>query len=168
MRAPRTSVPLAVLSIAALAMLFGRAGGSDGEAPSAVVEPVAREPVAQREANALAAVERPRRAEEPVVDLFQGRSWMPAPAPAAPRVIAPAPPPAPTAPALPFTFVGRVQAPEEKAVVWLARGERMLSASEGDVLDEVYRVEAIADDEVVFTFVPLSHKQVLRIDGGGP
>ncbi|MGE5093762.1 MAG: hypothetical protein ACM3SO_01405, partial [Betaproteobacteria bacterium] len=76
-------------------------------------------------------------------------------------------PPPPTAPALPYAYVGRVEAPDEKAVVYLARGDRMLTATEGDVLDQVYRVESLGENEIVFTYIPLAQKQVLRIDGGG-
>ena len=170
MRPPASSVPLTVLSIVALALLFGRAAGTDNEAPSAVVEPVARERpgavASAADSAGVASLARPRHvAGESVVDLFTGRSWAPPPPPV-PAAAAP-PPPAPAAPALPFTYVGRVQAPDEKAVVYLARGERMVSATEGEVLDQIYRVESLGEEEIVFVFVPLGQKQVLRTDGGG-
>lgn len=171
MRPPASSVPLAVLSVIALVMLFGRAAGTDNDA-APVVEPVARERAAAAPARAdplqLVAIARPKRpGDDVVVDLFPGRSWTPPPAPPAPVAAAPAPPPPPTAPALPYAYVGRVEAPDEKAVVYLARGDRMLTATEGDVLDQVYRVESLGESEIVFTYIPLAQKQVLRIDAAG-
>lgn len=170
-RPPASPVPLAVLSVIALVLLFGRAAGTDNDA-SPVVEPVAREDAkpspAREDPLQLASIARTKRdADAPVVDLFPGRSWTPPPPPPAPVAAVPAPPPAPVAPALPYTYVGRVEAPDEKAVVYLARGDRMVTASEGDVLDQVYRVESLGENEIVFMFMPLGQKQVLRIDRGG-
>lgn len=176
MRAPRSSVPLAVLSVIALALLFGRAAGTGNDEPAAVVEPAVRDaatvrdaasaPAARGDAAHVAVLARPRRAaDEPVVDLFSGRSWAPPP-PSAPAAAPPPPPPAPTAPALPYAYLGRVEAPDEKTVVYLARGDRMVTATEGEVIDQIYRVESLGESEIVLTFMPLGQKQILRIEGG--
>jgi len=162
-------VPLAVLSIAALALLFGRATGNDADPGTGVVEPVVRAtraPGTKAEVTHVTAVTRARReTSEAVVDLFPGRTWTPPPAPAAAVVAAtPPPPPAPTAPALPYAYMGRVESADEKPLVWLAHGERLVQASPGEIIDQIYRLESLGEDEVVFTFLPLNQKQVLRIE----
>jgi hypothetical protein len=56
----------------------------------------------------------------PRSDAFSARAWRPAPAPARPASVAPPPPPPPpTAPALPFTFLGRFEISGGKTVYYL-------------------------------------------------
>jgi hypothetical protein len=167
MRPPRSTVPLAVLSAVTLVLLFGRADGNDGERPGEVVEPVVRDNVNATASVDRLALARPRRGEDAtVVDLFAGRSWTPPPPPMPATPVAPAPPPRPSAPALPYAYKGRVEADDEKTIVYLARGDRLVAASVGDVVDQIYRLDALSEEEIVFVFIPLDQKQVLRLDGG--
>lgn len=168
MRLADLPLPVIALAALALALAIGRADGSDPAASEPVVEPVrkATEAAKEKEAAPLLALERPRRAPDaPVGDLFEGRSWVPKPVPAAvpaaPIVVPP--PPKPTAPALPFAYIGRLEEEGAKTVVYLQRGERLLEVGTGDVVDGDYRVEALTEDELVLVFLPLGEKQSLRI-----
>lgn len=93
--------------------------------------------------------------------------------PFAPAVIQPpaaAPPPAavavepphPTAPALPFTFIARLQGPELNAV-YVRRDDQVLLLTEGAELDGGYRVERIGPREAVFTWLPGGERQTLAL-----
>jgi hypothetical protein len=87
--------------------------------------------------------------------LFSARAWNPPPAPAIP-------PPAPSAPALPYTFLGK----KHESGVWeiyLARGEQSFIAREGQVLEGTYRVDAIAPPSLKLTYLPLNQAQTLAI-----
>ena len=168
MRLPEHPIRLLVLLAIALALAAGHAAGSDPDAGGVqVAEPVARDhaaPGAQRaQPEMTLALSRPRRApgEDAVTDVFSGRSWIPAPPPAPP--VAPAPPPEPTAPALPFAYVGRLEADDAKPIVYLSRGERLLAVSEGDVVDKDYRIESLTNNEIVLVYLPLGKQQTLRI-----
>lgn len=105
----------------------------------------------------------------PAKDVFFPHSWQPAravvvtkvePAPEPPP---PPPPPPPTAPALPFTFVGKFQVEGEKTTVYLAQGDRLHDVMAGDVIDGVYRVEAIVDARIDFVYLPLEQRQSLAM-----
>jgi hypothetical protein len=47
--------------------------------------------------------------------------------------------------------------------VFLARGDSVVTAKQGDVIDGVYRVEAVTESEVALTYVPLNEKQSLTV-----
>jgi hypothetical protein len=78
----------------------------------------------------------------------------------------PAPPPAPRAPPLPFTFVGLLEKGAPQPSAFLARGEDLIVASAGDVLDRTYRVESMTATEIVFTYLPLNERQTIALAGG--
>lgn len=99
-----------------------------------------------------------REAAEVGRDLFARHSFLPPPPPAAPA----GPPPAPTAPPLPFRYQGRMTE-EGRTTVFLAQGERMLVAREGDLLNNQYRVESVTAAAVTFMFEPLRQRQTLTI-----
>jgi hypothetical protein len=94
-------------------------------------------------------------------DVFTAHSWYRAPPPAPPQ--APEPPPPPTAPPVPFTFVGTFEAADGKPVIYLAEGEKLHAVSEGDILNEVWRVEAGGVDQIVLQYLPLSVRQPLAL-----
>lgn len=94
-------------------------------------------------------------------DLFATYSWVPLPPP--PVSMPTDPTPAPTAPALPFTYLGRFQEESGKVTVYLAQGERPHSVNVGDTIDGIYRVEEIEADSVTFVYLPLNTKQTLNI-----
>lgn len=94
--------------------------------------------------------------QAPVGNLFPGRSWEPPPV-----VVKPAPPPPPVAPPLPFTLFGQMT---ENAVItaFLDGRDRSYAVKVGDVLNKTYRVDAIRDNTVVFTYLPLNQQQTLQ------
>jgi hypothetical protein len=99
---------------------------------------------------------------------FQVLSWLPpAPPPPHPQTAAAPPPPPPSAPPLPFAFVGVLDGAADKPRVFLSRDDRLLIVSPGDVIDEQYRVEAIAATDVVLTYLPLDQKQILSTQSEG-
>jgi hypothetical protein len=173
MRLPERPFTLLALLGIALALAVGHANGNDGEGEAGpVAMPVDRAGAAAGTPAASAgpalAFNRPRRAagEEPVADLFTGRSWVPPPPPA--PVAAPAPPPEPTAPALPFAYIGMMESEDAKPVVYLSRGERLLAVSEGDVIDQVYRIQSLSTHRIVLVYLPLGKEQALAIGSDRP
>jgi hypothetical protein len=85
-------------------------------------------------------------------DLFPARSWQPPPPPA--------PVAAPSAPPLPYEFKGRLEEAGQTRI-FLARQQSMLVVKQGDVLEGLYRVDAITPWSVEFTYLPLKQKQSL-------
>jgi hypothetical protein len=170
MRLPERPLSLLALLGIALALAVGHADGNDGEVEAGpVARPVDRDGAAAGTPSGPAlAFSRPRRAagEEPVADLFTGRSWVPPPPPA--PVAPPAPPPEPTAPALPFAYVGMMESEDAKPVVYLSRGERLLAVSEGDVIDQVYRIQSLSTHRIVLVYLPLGKEQALAIGSERP
>lgn len=104
---------------------------------------------------------------KPGPDLFPVQGWRkarPAPDPAAvAAAAAPVAPPAPSAPALPFQFLGRMDDASQRQV-FLLDGERVLIVRSGDVIDETYRVERIADDRLTLVYLPLKVAQSLVME----
>lgn len=97
-------------------------------------------------------------------DPFTASSWLPPPpveVPAAP--VRPAPP---TAPPVPFTYVGELDAKADKPQVFLSNGEQLLIVSPGDVIDSQYLVESVSESDVVLTYLPLHERQAVSIPRG--
>lgn len=92
---------------------------------------------------------------EDAKDIFAGQSWHVAPPPtrAAP----------PAAPPLPFVYMGKLAEEGEKVVVLLARQDRNYTVREGDVLDNMYRVDELRAPVMTLTYLPLNIKQTIRI-----
>ena len=93
---------------------------------------------------------------------FAASSWLPPPpveVPVVPEVRAPAP----TAPPVPFTYVGELDAKAAKPQVFLSNGERVLIVSPGEVVDDQYRVESVSESDVVLTYLPLNQTQSVSI-----
>jgi hypothetical protein len=93
-------------------------------------------------------------------DLFAVSSWTPPPPPRAATPVLP--PPAPTAPALPFTYIGKKL---EGAVweVYVARGEQSFVLRAGSVIDNTYRVHAVSPPSLSLIYLPLGQTQTLVI-----
>lgn len=88
------------------------------------------------------------------------------PSPAAPvRSVAPAPAPLQSAPPLPFTYLGKLAEGSDVAV-FLNHGERNLIVRQGETIDSLYRVDQIAENAIILTYLPLNQQQTLPI--GGP
>jgi len=131
--------------------------------------------VAGRERPALELAEaRPAPAAQssPAIDLAKlERSEAPAPQanPFAPRSFAPpparqaaAPRQAPSAPPLPFTYAGRLTQ-EGRTEVFVLRGEELISIAPGQSIDGQYRVDAISDTRIAFTYLPLKTRQSIEL-----
>lgn len=92
-------------------------------------------------------------------DLFPAQSWQPPPPPQSKREVMP--PADLTAPPLPFEYLGRWRE-DDKEVVFLAQGSRVLQARVGDVLAG-WRLDRASDDAIAFTWIALNMQQTLRI-----
>lgn len=100
----------------------------------------------------------PRFTPEMAGDLFPVQTWVPPPPPP-PK---PPPPPPPEPPPLPFKYLGRwTEAGVE--VLFLSHGNRMLRISNGDELPGGWKVDEIARNRVVFTYLPLNMQKTLGI-----
>jgi hypothetical protein len=134
-------------------------------APEAVKpEPVAAAASAPEAAKSNAASVRPAFGTATAGDPFQKLSFAPPPVVAAPPP--PAPPSAPRAPPLPFTFIGLLEQGGGKPAAFLARGEDLIVAAAGDVLDHTYRVDSLTPTEIVFTYLPMNERQTIALAGG--
>ncbi len=104
---------------------------------------------------------------------FGSKNWKPAPPPkkvvkarpvaAAPVVVATPPPP--SAPPLPFVYLGKM-VDGANTTVFLSSQQRNLAVKAGDTIDNVYRVDRIADNNMTLTYLPLNAQQQLYL--GGP
>jgi hypothetical protein len=177
----RLAILLAVaLAIGALLMVDG------GARDAGVSEPVARSrpaaapasPAAPRVTNPGPAILRLADRDELIGapddafgagdPAFRVQNWNPpppAPAPAAAQAQATAPPPPPTAPPLPYVYLGKAQ---ERGVweVYLSRadqGGQVHIVRGSDLVDGVYRVEAIVPPVLTLTYLPLNQTQTLNI-----
>lgn len=140
----RSLAVLAVLGLLA-SVVAGR------EKPSETV--VARAPRVQLEELDLSKLERPQDpgAEKNIFGNFPSEN-----------VAGPAAPAKPTAPPLPFAYIGKV-IEDGKLAVFLSRGSESYSVAAGDTIAGEYRVEAVSDKEITFTYLPLKMKQRLPL-----
>jgi hypothetical protein len=81
------------------------------------------------------------------------------------RPPAPAPPPqagstAPPAPPMPFSYLGRYEE-AGRLVIMLVRAERIYTVSEGEVIENTYRVERLTRGWLEMTYLPLNIKQTI-------
>lgn len=100
-------------------------------------------------------------------DPFAPRNWQapppPAPAPATQAIVsAPAESLPPPPPPLPYKFVGQMNNGDTR-VVYLSRGDQVLLAHQGEVLDGSYKVLAIGQSSIEFEAVSSGLKQTLAI-----
>lgn len=93
--------------------------------------------------------------------LFARQDWTPPPPPP-PKPVPPPPPPPPTAPALPYSFIGK-SLQDGVWEVYLARGDHIYLVQSGAVLDASYRVDAIAPPLLTLTYLPLNQVQQIHI-----
>ena len=99
-------------------------------------------------------------------ELFGPRSWTPAASPAAARAqaTAAAAPPKPVAPPLPYRIAGQVVGEDGMRVV-LAKGDRIVEAREGQMLEDGFRLDTVKPHSLTFTYVPLGLSQELAVNG---
>ena len=143
------AVALGGLAVAGGVALFATAPSAPGLAPlgtgsaSGVGAPAVADNFAQLPAREAIG----KRRGEP----FEARSW----APVAPTPVARGPvvPPKPVAPPVPYRVAGQVSHDGMNQVV-LARDDRIFTVREGDMLENVYRVESIRPDAVTLVYLP--------------
>jgi hypothetical protein len=96
---------------------------------------------------------------------FPAMSWFVPPPPPPPRPPPkPLPPPPPTAPPMPFSFMGLYE-DGAKRVILLVKGDLIYTVSEGDVIDNTYRVERLSAGQLELTYLPLNIKQTISTGG---
>lgn len=141
---------------------------SDGDADVELAEPMQRArtptgvaPSASQVPTAGTATQpAPERLALSQANLFPVQTWyVPPPPPPPPLYV---PPPPPEAPPLPYSYMGRWQE-GEVTTVYLTRGTLPLSARAGQVIDGVWRLDALANGVLNFTYLPLNQTRSLRI-----
>jgi hypothetical protein len=96
---------------------------------------------------------------------FAAMTWHVPPPPSPPRPVAKAsPPPPPSAPPMPFTYMGRYEDGAAR-IILLVRDDRICTVSEGDVIDNTYRVERLAGGQLELTYLPLAIRQIISAGG---
>ena len=154
---PKPDIAKAAVAIAvALAALAGVVTGREKPAP-AVVESKAP---AIEQAATVAEIDR--------VKLSRAQPSVPRNDPFAPRSFAPpkqrvsAPADAPRTPPLPFRYIGRLTA-NGKTEIFVMRGEELISIAAGQNIDGDYRVDAITESSIAFTYLPLRTRQSIDL-----
>lgn len=116
-------------------------------------------------------LERLQRQDEPAgtvaaaAHTFKAISWyVPPPPPPPPKPLPPPPPPPPTAPPMPFSFLGRYEE-GGKLIILLVRRDRVYTVSEGEVIDNTYRVGHLTGGYLELTYLPLDIKQTISAGG---
>ena len=161
-----------IAAVSASLGLFA-AGGDRPETPAAAAPaPAAQRPPSRSEGVRIDLLRRETQTR-PEGDAFAAHSWQPPPPPPPrPKLIAPEPeaadpPPAPpVAPPLPFTFLGAFEATGGKRVLYLVEGDKVHAVSEGEMVNELYQVEAVGPDEMVLMYLPLKQRQTLGLGAG--
>jgi hypothetical protein len=154
---PRRPLAIALALIAAAGVVAGR------EKPA--MEVVESRPALARNAAALPEIDlgKLKRAEAaaPQNDPFAPRSFAPEAVPQARSAAQ-----APTAPPLPFTYAGRLTQ-DGKTEVFVLRGEEIISIAAGQKIDAEYRVDAVSESRIAFTYLPLKTHQSLELTEAG-
>ena len=136
------------LAVTVLAMLASVVAGRERPTISIISEPAAQ-------TLDLAQLERVKTGA-PAADPFAPKNF--SPRPQAEQRAAPA---KPEAPPLPFRYVGKMIEDGKLAVV-LASGNEAVTAVAGQLIGD-YRVDAVTETEVRFTYLPLKTKQSLPL-----
>lgn len=101
-----------------------------------------------------------RLVKEASQNVFASHSWY-VPPPAPPRET---PRPAqPTAPPLPYEYLGSYARAGERPVYFLVKGDRVFDVHVGDVLENLYSVDAVSNGQLELTYLPLKFRQVLSV-----
>lgn len=95
-----------------------------------------------------------------MVDIFSVRTWQPPPPPVN---LKPEPPARPQVPPLPFRFLGKIEEPEKELIFLLARGDRVISVSVGQLINGTYLVEKHDAGRLYFIYKPLKVRQSLSV-----
>lgn len=163
----RVFLPLAALA-AGIALVFAPVGKDDGISHAVERAPRTASTSLTMPGGDTALAQVPRSGKS---DPFAPRQWRAAPpvavAPTVPVAPAPAAMPAlqPTlhkAPTMPYKFVGQMD-DGGRVVVYLSRGEQVLLARLGEIVEGEYKVVSITPSEVTFEYLPAGTTQILSI-----
>lgn len=161
----------ALALVLVLSAVSGKGWNTAGESvvPSPARAPqVARAPVQPLPVIELEKLQRrdaPADTDKVASNTFGAMTWHVPPPPPLPKPVAKAPPPPPpSAPPMPFTFLGRYEDGGTRTIL-LIKGERIYTVSEGEVIDQTYRVERLAGGQLELTYLPLGIKQTIRAGG---
>ncbi len=140
---------------------------SDGSSPSSASDRQHTHEVGHVELERLAMLESRSGDKKNVRDAFDTNSWYaPPPSSSHPVLpnnqVEPLPPPVvvPTAPAIPFTYLGRYGDTPTRIII-LAKGDRVYTVAVGDVIENSYRVEKFTPGMINLTYLPLGIEQHL-------
>lgn len=165
----------ALYSTLAVTIVLSAAPGKGRQVPDAPVLPrevprlqASRQPTQPQLRVELERLQRqaaPAAADATAGNAFQAISWYVPPPPPPPKPPPkPLPPPPPTAPPLPFSFLGRYEE-GEKRIILLLKGDLIYTVSEGEVIDNLYRVEQLTAGQLELTYLPLNIKQTINTGG---
>ncbi len=110
--------------------------------------------------------ERRWQSNDEVVDIFYQAPPV-VPKPTVSRLIKPAlpmPPPQPVAPALPFTYFGKMTE-ANSTTAYLNKGGRNYAVKGGETIDGIYKIKLVDTQKVIFEYLPLQTEQTLVIRG---
>ncbi len=158
-RPPRIAVLIALLAGAAAWVaidLRGPAAPTSAKAPASGVSQDS-----ERAATPGAEARQPGIPTRPTLgrfgaDPFSTQSWLPRR-----KAAVASPPPDPVTPPLPYRFAGQFHR-ESGIEVYVARGEEIFPAKEGDTLDGQYKVDSVSATEVSFIYLPSGARQTLQ------
>lgn len=170
---PRILAYGVALAGAAALFIFG-----DSTPDSGVAEAVERAPARSAQPAPAQSASTPAGAPEPLIlrvqdraamlggddddaqaaGVFGSQDWNPPPAEAPP----PPPPPPPSAPALPFTYLGKAVS-DGALEVYLARSGTTYIVRDNMVIDGTYRVDTITPPTLQLTYLPLNQVQQINI-----
>jgi hypothetical protein len=140
-----------VVTVAALALAAGMVAGRERPTVELLQE---RAPQVADDGIDLSRLNRGE-ASQPQSDLFARRNFAPE------KQQAKAVAEKPAAPPLPFKYFGRLTE-NGKTDVFVMRGEDLLAVAAGQTLGE-YRVDAVSESSISFTYLPLKTKQTLGL-----
>ena len=142
-----------VITVAALALAAGLVAGRERPSTELIQERAPK--VSSDDGIDLSRLNRGE-ATTPQTDLFARRDFAPQKQQQAKAVAE-----KPVAPPLPFKYFGRLTE-KGKTDVYVMRGEDLLAVAPGETLGE-YRVDAVSDASISFTYLPLKTKQTLGL-----
>jgi hypothetical protein len=154
---PKRPAAIALVLIAIAGVVAGR------EKPA--IEVVESKPARIQAADAAPDIDLAKltrsQANAPQNDPFAPRSFEPAVQHAVRHAVEGAPA-APSAPDLPFTYFGKL-IENGKTEVFVMRGDELISIAVGQKIDGEYRVDAITESSIVFTYLPLKAKLSIEL-----
>jgi hypothetical protein len=141
-----------VVTVAALALAAGMVAGRERPTVELLQE---RAPQVADDGIDLSRLNRGE-ASQPQSDLFARRNFAPEKTQVVTNNVQ-----KPVAPPLPFKYFGRLTE-NGKTDVFVMRGEDLLAVAAGETLGE-YRVDAVSESSISFTYLPLKTKQTLGL-----